>query len=94
MIVKNSLPSCLIALLAVFRIPSQLRSSLQPKKGFIQPAGMLRAIMSGETLTSAMTPIVSAEIVRIANWVTSVMTTLTIPPLMAYRDVRPRRTMA
>ena len=83
MIVKSSLPSSLRAALAVFRIPSQLRPSFQPKNGFIQPAGTLRAIMSGETLTRAMMPIVSAVSVRIVNCMTSVMTTLTMPPLMA-----------
>ena len=64
-------------------MPSQLRPSLHPKNGFIQPAGMLFAIMSGETLTSAMIPMVIAVRVRIVNWATSVMTTLTIPPLIA-----------
>ena len=83
MIENRSFPSRCRAELAVLSMPSQLRSSLQPKNGFIQPAGMLCAIMSGETLTSAMMPMAKAVSVRMVNWATSVMTTLTIPPLMA-----------
>ena len=37
----------------------------------------------------AMQPMASAESVRIENCITSVMTTLIIPPLMTYSDVTP-----
>ena len=83
MIENISLPSFFIAALAVLRMPSQLSLSVQPKNGFIQPSGMLCAIIAGETLMMAMTPMVSAVSVRMVNCMTSVMTTLTMPPLMA-----------
>ena len=83
MIENHSLPSSFNAALAVLRMPSQLMPIVQPKNGLIQSAGMLCAIIAGETLTSAMTPMVSAVSVRMVNCMTSVMTTLIMPPLMA-----------
>ena len=39
--------------------------------------------MAGETFHIAMAPIATELTVRIVNWVTSVITTLIIPPLIA-----------
>jgi len=91
---KNSFPSFSITPLAECRMPLQSRWSVQPKNGFIQPSGIDAAIIAGDTFTSAMVPIVSAVSVKMANWVTSVITTLIIPPLIAYSDVSPSRIIA
>ncbi len=57
--------------------------SFQPKKGLAQPGGIESLIIAGETLQMAMMPMVMEVRVRMVNCMTSVMTTLTMPPLMA-----------
>ena len=72
-----------MASFALSRMPVQSRPSFQPKNGFAQPAGTAFWIISGETLQMAMMPMVIDVRVRMVNCMTSVMTTLTMPPLMA-----------
>ena len=91
---NNSLPSLAMASFTLSKIPVQSIPNFQPKNGFSQPAGITFLIMSGETLEMAMTPIVIEVIVRMVNCITSVMTTLIMPPLMTYSEVSPRMMIA
>ena len=64
-------------------MPVQSSPSFQPKNGFSHPSGTDFSIISGEPSYIAMTPMMIDVIVRIVNCITSVMTTLTMPPLIA-----------
>ena len=64
-------------------MPVQSRSSFQPKNGLSHPAGTTLEIISGDTLDIAIAPMMSDVVVRIVNCITSVATTLTMPPLIA-----------
>ena len=75
--------ACGSASLTWSRMPVQSRSSFQPKNGLIQPSGTVVAIISGDTFYIAMTPMIATSTVRIVNCITSVITTLTMPPLIA-----------
>lgn len=83
MMEKNSLPSCRRTSFTLSRIPVQSIPSVQPKNGFDHPAGTCPAIISGETLKIAINPMMTDVTVRIVNCMTSVSTTLIMPPLMA-----------
>ena len=64
-------------------MPVQSRPSVAAEERADQPAGTACWIVSGETFHIAVTPMMIDVSVRMKNCMTSVMTTLIMPPLIA-----------
>ena len=80
---NSSLPSARIESLTLSKTPVQSSPRCRPKNGLVQPAGTCDSTIPGETVAIATTPMLSAVTVRIVNCITSVETTLNMPPLIA-----------
>ena len=62
-------------------ICDQSRCSFHPNRMFPQPAGTRAGISAADTLAMAMPAMMTAQVARMQNWITSVITTLNMPPL-------------